>query len=92
MSGEKPNKNTLYEKIKDILKRDWNPLSVPESLETEYEAYIPEVLELKKSGATAEAIASALHRIEREKMGCPGSMKNCQRAADKIMDLPDFFA
>ena len=92
MAQEQPDKNTLYNKIGDILNKDWNPMGESKSAGVEYETYIPEMLELKKSGASAETIAHKLHKIEIDQMGFPGSLMHCRHAADKIIDLPDFFA
>ena len=86
------NENSVYHKIANILHNDWNPMGNHNLPANEYENYVPEILELKTSGASAEKIADTLHDIETKNMGFPGSMKHCKQAAEKIMDLPDFFA
>ena len=86
------NKNSVYLKIANILHNDWNPMGSHDLPANEYENYVPEILELKKSGASAEKIADTLHNIETKNMGFTGSLKHCRLAAEKIMDLPDFFA
>jgi hypothetical protein len=86
------DENSVYHKISNILHNYWNPAGNDDLPATEYEKYVPEILELKNSGASSETIADTLHSIETRNMGFPGSMKHCRHAAEKIMDLPDFFA
>jgi hypothetical protein len=92
MAEKEMNKTVIYSKISDILHNDWNPTGIADLPRDEYEAYVPQMLELKKSGASEETIASTLNKIETGKMGLTGSMEHCRRTAAKIMDLPDFFA
>jgi hypothetical protein len=92
MAKKGMDENSVYQKIANILHNDWNPIGSHNLPANEYENYVPEILELKKSGASAEKIADTLHNIETKNMGFPGTMKHCMQAAEKIMDLPDFFA
>jgi hypothetical protein len=52
------NENSVYYKIANILHNDWNPIGSHDLSANEYENYVPEILELKKSGASAETIAN----------------------------------
>jgi hypothetical protein len=83
---------SLFNKIEHILYSDWNPMGGPGIPKNEYESYVPVIMKLKKEGASAETIAQTLHQIESEKMGKKGSLEHCRKVANKIMDLPEFFA
>jgi hypothetical protein len=83
---------SLFNKISHILFTDWNPIGYADIPKNEYESYVPQIIELKKTGASSETIAQTLHQIECNKMGMKGSLEHCRKVAAKIKDLPEFFA
>jgi hypothetical protein len=77
----------LYKKIDDILWFDWDPIGINKvAPRDEYQGYIPEILNLKKSGADRVEIAKRLLKLETEIMGIGGTLENCLLIADKIIN------
>lgn len=78
----------IYRQIDHILRFDWNPIGLSDDDPfDEYQTYLPNIYELKKSGAGAESIASALYSFETGSMGLPGNISDCKKAAQKIVAL-----
>ncbi len=76
----------LYKKIDDILWFDWDPIGVNDlAPRDEYQGYVPEIFNLKKSGSDRYEIAKKLLQLETENMGMAGTMENCLIIADKIL-------
>jgi len=77
----------LYKKIDDILWFDWDPIGINDMApRDEYQGYVPEIFNLKKSGADRQEIAKRLLKLETENMGMSGTLENCLRTADKIIN------
>ena len=78
----------LYKMIDDILWYDWDPIGLSDiGPRDEYQSYVPQFLSLKKAGADRQVIAKQLLTVETEKMGMSGTLENCLRIADKIIDV-----
>ena len=76
----------IYKKIDDILWYEWDPIGVKDfAPRDEYQSYVPDLFNLKKSGADRNQIATALFRFETENMGMEGTLENCLSVADKIL-------
>src|SRR5271155_1083845 len=60
---------TIYDQIRAILNRDWDPIGVADEDDDEYDGYIGDVYSLLEIDAPEEAIADHLLRIEREFIG-----------------------
>lgn len=76
----------VYKKIDDILWFDWDPIGVKDlAPRDEYQSYVPEIFNLKKSGADRHEIANRLLKLETENMGMSGALENCLAIADKII-------
>jgi len=75
----------VYKKIDDILWFDWDPIGINDMApRDEYQSYVPDMLNLKKSGADIETIAQRLHKLETEHMGVNGNIDKCREVANKI--------
>ena len=78
----------LYEKIDEILWLEWDPIGVNEfEVRDEYQSYTPAIYSLKKSGASIDIIADALHKIETNRMGLGGDIERCRKVAEKIQNI-----
>jgi hypothetical protein len=76
----------LYKRIDEILWYDWDPIAINSfAPRDEYQAYVPEIYNIKKSGADRVELAKRLFRLENEKMGIEGSFEKCLEIADKIL-------
>jgi hypothetical protein len=80
----------IAQKIDEILWFDWDPIGVNDYTEArdEYRSYVPEIYDLKISGADREMIAERLYKIEAERIGLNGDRERCRVIADKIIELP----
>lgn len=78
----------LYQKIDDILWFDWDPIDINYiAPRDEYQSYVPEIFDLVKSKADRQEIAQRLFKLETDNMGLNGTLANCLRIADKIVEL-----
>jgi hypothetical protein len=78
----------LYKSIDEILWSDWDPIGVnKDGVRDEYEGYVPQVFQLKISGANKIEIAKYLYKIVTENMGMESNMKFSERIAAKIIAL-----
>ncbi|MBF0695389.1 MAG: hypothetical protein IR153_10080 [Flavobacterium sp.] len=76
----------LYQKIDDILWYDWDPIGINDMApRDEYQGYVPEIFNLKKSGANRQEIANQLLSFETDNMGMSGTLETCLKVADKII-------
>jgi hypothetical protein len=77
----------LYKIIDEILWNEWDPIGVNDTEEArdEYQSYTPQVFSLKLNNSDKETIAQYLLKIEKERMGLPGSIENCRKVAEKIV-------
>ena len=78
----------VYKKIDDILWFDWDPIGINDiAPRDEYQSYVPEIFNLKKSGADREVIAKRLLELETVTIGMGGTIENCLTIADKIISV-----
>lgn len=78
----------LYKQIDDILWYDWDPIGVNDiAPRDEYQSYVPQIYQLKKSGADAETIANRLLTLENDTIGVLGNRERCREVAQKIVNL-----
>lgn len=77
----------LYKKIDDTLWFDWDPICINNiAPRDEYQSYVPEIFGLVKAKADRQEIAKRLFKLETDNMGMSGTLENCLRIADKILD------
>ena len=78
----------VYKKIDDILWFDWDPIGINDiAPRDEYQSYVPEIFNLKKSGADREVIAKRLLELETITIGMGSTIENCLTIADKIISV-----
>ena len=53
----------------------------------EYQRYVPDMFNLKKSAADIETIAQRLHKLETEYLGLNGNIDKCREVANKILNF-----
>ena len=65
-----PSDAELYRRVSDVLLHEWDPLGVSEDPDAadEYHGYLPEVYRRVQAGASPDALADALLRVERQSM------------------------
>ena len=86
--GMKFNENdwATYKQLDHILRFYWNPIGIRDNDPLdEYRSYLPQIYDLKKSGAGFEEISSVLYFFETDSMGLTGNMENCKNAAQRII-------
>ena len=71
MASQDDSARQIQSAIQAILLREWDPIGVADvpSAHDEYDAYVGGVYRLLASGASAEAVAAHLSRLEATKMG-----------------------
>ena len=78
----------IYKAIDEILWFDWDPIGVnQDGIRNEYYAYLPEVYQLKISGAGKMDIANYLDKIITERMEMESNMRFSEEIAEKIIKL-----
>jgi hypothetical protein len=79
----------LYEKIDEILWKEWDPIGVNdnEKIRDEYQGYTPHIFSLKINGVDEIKIARHLFELETVSMGMTGNKEYCERIAKKIVEL-----
>lgn len=84
-----PEQKIFYKQINEILWHEWDPIGVNvyEEARDEYDSYLPQIFNLKISGANKETIAAALFEIETVTMCLRGNMEHCRKIAGKIVAL-----
>jgi hypothetical protein len=57
-----------FDRVREVLLRDWDPLSIGDNpnLADEYDSFIPGVLKIVKSSRNAGAVSNHLEDVERE--------------------------
>jgi len=75
MASHDDQARQIQSAIQAILLREWDPIGVADEprAKDEYDAYIGGVYRLLASGASAEAVAAHLSRLEATKMGLSAS-------------------
>jgi hypothetical protein len=75
--------------IRAVLNSDWDPIGVADIVDDEYDMYIAQIHSLIATGASEQNIADHLSKIERDRMGLPGSpIDHLLRVAAKLRCLP----
>ena len=90
MASQEEQARQIQSAIQAILLREWDPIGVAgePSARDEYDAYVGGVYRLLASGASAEAVATHLSRLEATKMGLPsGSPELLLRVARRLCAL-----
>jgi hypothetical protein len=64
---------TIYDQIRVVLNRDWDPIGVANEVDDEYDGYIGDVCSLLATNAAEQAIADLLLGIEKGGMGLAGT-------------------
>jgi hypothetical protein len=79
----------LIEWIKVLLWVEWDPIGVNGYLGAygEYDSYAPRLAAMLTAGATTDAIAAHLLRIERERMGLNGNPARADRVALRLQAI-----
>lgn len=78
----------LYKSIDNILWFDWDPIGInKDGICDEYNSYLPQVYQLKVSGATEMEIAKYLNETITERMGMKSNMEFNKKIAEKIFAL-----
>jgi hypothetical protein len=78
----------LHKKTEDIIWFDWDPKKLNGTVpRREYQNFVDQVFELKKSGANQNEIAEKLLEIETSEMGMSGDRKKSALVANKIFRL-----
>ena len=79
---------TLYKSIDEILWLDWDPIGInKDGIRDEYYGYLPQVFQLKISGASKSEIAKYLDGVVTERMGMESDIEFSEQIADKIIAL-----
>ena len=77
-------------RVREILLNDWDPHDAArsEAAHGAYDAYIPPLLDLVRSGADEDAVVTFLHEREKESMCFPSlGTQRLRRVARKLLDL-----
>jgi hypothetical protein len=80
--------NKLYKSIDDILWFDWDPIGInKDGVRDEYYVYVPQVFQLKISGASKLEIAKYLDKLATERMGLESNIEFSEQIAEKVIAL-----
>jgi hypothetical protein len=84
-----PEQLELYNRLDEILWKDWDPIGVYgiEEARDEYYRYLPDVFHMVLQGAPSSKIAEYLHGIANERMGLTSSLRDHVGVAEKIQSL-----
>jgi len=78
----------LYKMIDEILWYEWDPIGINNvGARNEYDNYVPQVYNLKITGAEKMDIAKYLDKITTVNMGLESDMEFSERIAEKIIAL-----
>lgn len=86
-----PRDEELYRRVDEILHYIWNPIGVsgvPEARD-EYYSYLPDVFQLVKDKAAADAIAQHLTDIVVNRMGLRGTKEDALEVVSILQDWRD---
>jgi hypothetical protein len=78
----------LHQRVDEILHYFWDPIGIAgePNARDEYYAYIPNVLSLLSSNASAENIASYLDEVATKHMGLSANPKRSMLTAERLLD------
>ena len=78
----------LYERIDEILWRDWDPIGVSDSDDArdEYHSYLPKIFRMALENASQQEIAKYLFLNETKSMGMAGDMPHCLKIANLVLN------
>jgi hypothetical protein len=82
--------NTTESRVRDVLLNDWDPHGAGRTPAAHgaYDAYVPPLLELLRSGADEDAVVGYLHEREKESMCFPAlGTQRLRRVARKLLDV-----
>lgn len=84
-----PEHLALYNRLDEILWKDWDPIGVYGMKEArdEYYAYLPDVFRMVLEGTPSSCIAEYLHGIATQRMGLTSSLSDHMAVAKKIHSL-----
>lgn len=79
----------IYKRIDDILWFEWDPIGVNEFHEArdEYQGYLYQIYDLKKSKESIESVADELYKIETGNMGLLVNIERCRQVAKRIIEI-----
>lgn len=83
-----PDQLALYQKIDEILWKDWDPIGVfgASAARDEYRAYLPQVFHLVLNGATQKQIAEYLLTLETDAIELSGDKQRCVNVANLMVE------
>jgi len=83
------NEKKIYEKIDEILWRDWDPYGINDNeiIRDEYQSYASLIFRLKMQGADEMKIAAYLFELAWENMGMASDKELCEVVARKIVEI-----
>jgi hypothetical protein len=86
-----PEQLALYNRLDEILWKDWDPIGVHgiEEARDEYHSYLPEVFQMVLKGVHSSRIAAYLHYVVKERMGLHSSVEDHMAVAEKIHALAE---
>jgi hypothetical protein len=89
MATREQRASEIQHRIREILRRDWDPIGVADVPEAqdEYDGYVGGVYRLLAQGASPRAVAEHLARIEGDQMGLPSSFDARLDVATKLCAL-----
>jgi hypothetical protein len=89
MGARERRASEIQQRIREILRRDWDPIGVADAPEArdEYDGYVGGVYRLLAEGASPRAVAEHLARIEGDQMGLPSSSDARLSVAMKLCAL-----
>jgi hypothetical protein len=85
-----PDQLELYQRIDEILGKDWDPIGVSEIdgwPHDEYRMYLPQVFQLALKSASAATIADYLNEVTTKRMGLHTPMDHHLKVAEMIHKL-----
>jgi hypothetical protein len=83
-----PDQLALYERIDEILWKDWDPIGVfgVSAARDDYRAYLPQVFRLILNGATRNQIAEYLLALETDAIELSGDKQRCVTIANLLVE------
>jgi hypothetical protein len=93
MNNEAKDNKFLFNEIRNILLRDWDPIGVQEIPEAqdEYDSYVDSICKLIKLKKSEKEIFNYLWWIETEYMGLSGDKKHTKIIAHKLFKMNSEF-
>ena len=86
-----PEHLALYNRLDEILWKDWDPIGVSgvEEARDEYYGYLPELFQMVLGDAPTSRIAAYLHSVATDRMGLESSLEGHLAVAEKIHKLKE---